>query len=95
MKGVPQMQFECGYCNDWNRDHPQESPRASCGPCDVCKAPGHVGAHPRQPVSLCLCEKHWSELTDDGYHFETYHLIYVLIVVIFVAVTYPIVARFF
>ena len=89
------MHDECEYCRQWNRDHPQEAPRTSCGPCDFCQAPGHIGAHPRQPTSICLCDKHWAELTAPGYHFELSHLIYVAMAAIFVAVVYPVLARFF
>lgn len=68
----------CPYCRDWNEAHP-EAPRTSCAPCETCGAPGHIAAHPRQARSLCLCERHWQDLTAAGWHFELYHLIYVLI----------------
>ena len=86
---------ECLYCDDWNRLHPQEAPRTSCGPCEFCTAPGHIGAHPRQPVSLCLCPAHWAELGAAGYHFELSHLIYVAMVLMLAASAYPLLARWF
>jgi hypothetical protein len=89
------MSSECEYCSQWNREHPQEAPRTSCGPCDFCQATGHIGAHPRQSTSICLCEKHWAELTAPGYHFELYHLIYLALGAIIVATVYPMIARFF
>lgn len=89
------MRSECEYCNQWNREHPEAPPRTSCGPCDVCKAPGHVGAHPRQPASICLCERHWAELAAPGYRFELYHLVYVAVAAILAATVYPMIARFF
>ncbi|MFZ5482984.1 MAG: hypothetical protein ACOZB0_02030 [Pseudomonadota bacterium] len=68
----------CPYCADWNQRHP-DTPRDSCGPCEVCGRPGHVGAHPRKPVSLCLCPEHGSQETDSGDHFERYRRIDLLI----------------
>ncbi len=70
---------DCPYCRDWNREHPAEAPRTSCGPCETCGRPGHVGAHPRQPTSHCLCPEHWESLVSRGFHFELYHLVYVVI----------------
>lgn len=70
---------DCPYCRDWNREHPAEAPRTSCGPCETCGRPGHVGAHPRQPTSLCLCLEHWESLAARGYHFELNHLVYAVI----------------
>lgn len=84
---------DCEYCLQWNKDHPDEAPRVACGPCDVCRAPGHVGAHPRRPSSVCLCKAHWGALTARGYHFEPYHLIYVIIFGIAAAQIYPLIAR--
>ncbi len=69
----------CSYCEQWNQEHPDAPPRDSCGPCVECQAAGHVRAHPRQPTSLCLCRHHWSKLSAPGYHFELYHLIYLVI----------------
>lgn len=83
----------CDYCNKWNRDHPGEKQRDSCGPCVVCQAPGHLGAHPRQPTSICLCKNHWDDLNSPGYHFEFYHLIYAAILSIAAVQIYPIIAR--
>jgi len=54
---------------------------------------GHLRPHPRQPTSICLCQQHWDELTAAGYHFELYHMIYVLIFGIAVIQIYPLVAR--
>ncbi|MBK9594437.1 MAG: hypothetical protein IPO57_03455 [Rhodocyclales bacterium] len=88
------MTDDCEYCRQWNQAHPEAEPRASCGPCAVCRAPGHLKAHPRQPTSLCLCREHWDELNAPGYHFELYHLIYVVIVGIAAIQIYPLVARF-
>ncbi len=72
------MTKSCDYCHQWNAEHP-EAQRSACGPCEFCGAPGHIGAHPRQPGSLCLCEPHWQTLSSPGWHFELYHLIYLLI----------------
>ena len=72
------MSDVCPYCRDWNAAHP-EAPRSACGPCETCGAPGHVAAHPRQPTSVCLCTAHHQALAADGWHFELYHLIYLLI----------------
>lgn len=71
------MSDACPYCRDWNTAHP-ESPRSACGPCETCGAPGHVAAHPRQPTSVCLCTAHHQALAE-GWHFELYHLIYLLL----------------
>jgi len=87
------MADDCEYCRQWNQDHPDEQPRAACGPCDVCAVPGHVGAHPRQPTSVCLCKAHWDKLSASGYHFELSHLIYVIIFGIAAIQLYPLVAR--
>jgi hypothetical protein len=54
-----------------------------------------VGAHPRQPTSVCLCERHWAEVSAPGYRFELYHLVYVAIAAIVVATAYPMVASLF
>ena len=88
------MTDDCEYCRQWNQAHPEAEPRASCDPCAVCQAPGHLKAHPRQPTSLCLCQAHRNELDASGYHFELYHLIYVVIVGIAAIQIYPLVARF-
>ena len=85
---------ECLYCDDWNHQHPQDTPRTACGPCEFCKAAGHIGAHPRQPVSLCLCRAHWAEITAPGYHFEISHLIVAFLLLILAAIAYPLIARF-
>jgi len=37
---------------------------------------------------MCLCPEHWEEIARKGYHFELYHLIYVLIGLIAFAVLY-------
>lgn len=74
---------------------PSAATPPSDGPCEFCRAPGLVGAHPRQPVSICLCQKHWDELAQPGYHFETYHLIYPLLMAALAVIFYPLVARFF
>ena len=89
------MQAGWEYCRRWNRERPLASPRTACGPCDVCQAPGHVGAHPRQPTSVCLCERHWAEVSAPGYRFELYHLVYVAIAAIVVATLYPKMASLF
>jgi hypothetical protein len=89
------MSEDCAYCRQWNHDHPDAAPKESCGPCDVCQADGHVKAHPRQPTSICLCQRHWNELNADGYHFELYHLIYLIISVIVAIQVYPLAARLF
>ena len=87
------MTDDCEYCRQWNQAHPAAEPRASCGPCAVCQAPGHLKAHPRQPTSLCLCRAHREELHASGYHFELYHLIYVAILGIAAIQIHPLVAR--
>ena len=87
------MTDDCDYCCQWNREHPDEAPRVSCGPCSACQAPVHLKAHPRQPTSSCLCQQHWDELNARGYHFELYHLIYVLILGIAAVQIYPLIAR--
>lgn len=76
---APPRTEPCSYCEQWNREHPDAPPRHWCGPCVECQTPGHVRAHPRQPTSLCLCRHHWSKLSAPGYHFELYHLIYLVI----------------
>lgn len=76
----------CGYCADWNRTHSPAEQRQSCGPCAQCGAPGHVGSHPRQPISVCLCQEHWQQLAASGFRFEVYHLVYVFIAAVAVAV---------
>lgn len=83
----------CGYCNAWNQEHPEAEQRYFCGPCNICQSPGHIGAHPRQPVSLCLCQQHWDELNTPGYHFELSHLIYVAIIGLALVQIYPLLAR--
>ena len=87
------MDDDCEYCRQWNREHPDAEPRSSCGPCDFCQAPGHVRAHPRQPTSVCVCRKHWDELTAPGYHFELYHLIYLILLGIAAVQLHPLLAR--
>jgi hypothetical protein len=82
---------DCPYCRDWSRAHPEAAPRLSCGPCETCGKPGHVGAHPRQPTSVCLCAEHWAALAARGYHFELYHLVYVVIGLVAASVVYRIV----
>lgn len=84
--------IECAYCADWNREHPDQA-RTECGPCEHCEAPGHIGAHPRQPTSLCLCRKHWDELASPGFHFELHHLIYWVILVIVATLLYTSITR--
>lgn len=91
----PMTQPGCGYCEDWNRRHPNAPPRTSCGACASCGAPGHIGAHPRRPASICLCEGHWAELTAPGYRFELYHLVYLFVLLTFAAIAYPLVAKWF
>jgi len=71
---------DCAYCQQWNHEHPHEQPRVSCGPCEVCQAPGHVGAHPRLPTSHCLCPKHWEALNAPRFRFDLSHLIVVLVI---------------
>lgn len=88
------MDHECGYCRDWNRTSSPEDRRDSCGPCSVCQQPGHVRAHPRQPTSSCLCEKHWQELNSPGFRFELYHLIYLLVFGLIAIQIYSLVVRF-
>lgn len=88
------MTHACDYCPQWNRDHPEQPPRESCGPCVVCQAPGHLRAHPRNPTSICLCHTHEQALNAPGYHFELYHLIYVVILGIAAVQIYPFLARF-
>jgi len=46
-------------CRAGNRPRltPWPPTREHCGPIDVCGQPGHVGAHPRKPISLC-CPRH-------------------------------------
>ncbi len=78
-RATPRAQ-PCIYCEQWNREYPDAPPRVSCGPCVECQAPGHLRAHPRQPTSLCLCRHHESTLSAPGYHFELYHLIYVVVI---------------
>lgn len=86
---------DCSYCAEWQRQHPDQPPRHACGPCERCGAPGHVGAHPRQAVSLCLCPRHWAALAAPGYHFELYHLIVPIVIGSFVAIIWPLLARLF
>ena len=87
------MADDCDYCLQWNLEHSDEARRVSCGPCIVCQASGHLKAHPRQPTSICLCQKHWEELTSSAYHFELYHLIYVIILGIAAVQMYPLISR--
>lgn len=87
------MTAECNYCQQWNEEHPDAERRVSCGPCSVCQAPGHLKAHPRQPTSICLCQKHWDELNERGYHFELYHLIYLIVIGIAAIQIYPLIAK--
>ncbi len=88
------MNDDCDYCRQWNQEHPDEAQRVACGPCAVCQASGHLKAHPRQPTSICLCQKHWDELNGRGYHFELYHLIYVIVFGIAAVQIYSLIARF-
>ncbi len=87
------LREDCEYCRQWNLSHPAEAARLACGPCDVCQAPGHIMAHPRQPTSVCLCQQHAHALGSSAYHFELYHLIYVLIFGLLALQLYPLLAR--
>jgi hypothetical protein len=88
-------EVDCEYCRHWNSVHPDETPRTACGPCEFCQAPGHVGAHPRQPCSICLCAEHWAELTGPGFHFDMSHVTFVLILLIIAAIAFPAIASWF
>jgi hypothetical protein len=87
------MTDDCEYCRQWNKEHPESEPESSCGPCEICHAPGHLKAHPKQPTTLCLCQKHWNELNAPGYHFDLSHLIYVIILGIAAVQICPLIAR--
>lgn len=88
----PATEAQCLYCADWNRAHPDEPPKTACGPCEFCGEPGHIGCHPRRPTSMCLCERHWRELST-GFHFELYHLIPLIVLGLLAAIIYPQVMR--
>jgi hypothetical protein len=83
----------CAYCRDWNAAHPDEPARTACGPCDHCQAPGHIGAHPRQACSVCLCETHWAEISKPGLHFDLSHIIVIIVLGFAAASLWPIIAR--
>ena len=87
------MTVDCEYCRKWNQENSESESQTSCGPCEICRAPGHLKAHPRKPASICLCQQHWDELNASGYHFDLSHLLYVIVLAIAAVQIYPLIAR--